>query len=551
MVRSLVVIEPSGSPRRFALEGELITIGRSAACDLALPGDSGLSRQHACMRHEGAGWLLVDFGSRNGTLLNGAAVTAPVPLKEGDRIRIGGTEIICAGDEAPAAAVYVHAEETSGGGSGPLRFPGRRMTVEISDTTPFAFGRSSSLFRGGTDETGPLCVKLFSQASRNERVNLLAFEREVRAQSTLKHPNILPVIDFGIRSEPHGLPFVIFPFCEGGSLRQFAAERSFHSLEAVLPLLDQVAAAIDAAHAAGCMHGDVKPENILLSADHSTAYLSDFGMSNVFAIQESLTTTVVSGPRAGGTSAYLSPEQIARGQQTPLSDIYAFTIVAYELVTGRLPFDVSAPPFVQMTAKVKGEVLDPQQFNPLLCDEAKNALLAGLDRDPLRRPRPAGALCRMLRAAVPDAGSKLSQPNVFISYCHRDALWLDRVKVHFAAGQKLSVWDDTRIRAGQRWLEEIEHALESATCAILLVSAHFLASEFCTQREVPALLRKARERGVRILTVIVSPCRFGELKELAEYQAINDPRRTLAEMAETECERVLMRLAEAAFEPAV
>jgi serine/threonine protein kinase len=424
------------------------------------------------------------------------------------------------------------------------------MSVTLDDATPFAFGRVSTLFRATDREHGPVCIKLFPQVKGTGWASVAAFEREVLAQTTVSHPNILRVLDYGLQSHPHGSPFVVLPFCEGGSFRNLIGARSFYALSAVQDLLVQVAAGLDAAHAAGFIHGDVKPENILMSGDRSQAYLSDFGMSNVFAIQERFTTRVPG--EQGGTTAYLSPEQISQGQQTALSDIYSFALVTYELLTGHLPFDQDLPTFRQMTAKVQGELLDPRRFSPLISEHMKSVLFIGLHRDPLMRPRSVAAFCRLLasEALQGEVTSTVSSKRgrVFVSYSHRDSDWLERIRVHIRPlerQQLIEFWDDTRISAGSEWRNGIEKALESAACAILLVSPHFLASDFCTNHEVPSLLRGARERGVTILPIIVSPCRFQETSEISVFQSINAPSRTLSEMPNWECDRTLVRLAEA------
>ncbi|MEB2361404.1 MAG: serine/threonine-protein kinase [Bryobacterales bacterium] len=204
----------------------------------------------------------------------------------------------------------------------------------------------------------------------------------------------MPVLDYGLQSHPHGSPFVILPYCEGGSIRNLLRERSFYPFPAVRELLEQAAAGIDAAHTTGFVHGDVKPENILLSGTRSHAYLSDLGMSNIFAIQERFTTRIPGDP--GGTTAYLSPEQISQGQQTALSDIYSFAMLSYELLTGHLPFDQTLPAFRQMRAKVDGELLDPRRFSPHISEQMKSVLFHGLSRDPVERPRSARGFCQLL-----------------------------------------------------------------------------------------------------------------------------------------------------------
>jgi serine/threonine protein kinase len=430
-------------------------------------------------------------------------------------------------------------------------FPGHKRTITITDPTPFAYGRSCVLFR--CDVNGEdLCIKLFTTVRGADWDNIAAFEREVLAQGNLQHSHILQIVDYGLDSKPHGSPFVVLPFCRGGTLRQLLRERAFYPLSAVQSLLSQIAEALDFAHASGFVHGDVKPENLLLSEDRKTAYLSDFGMSNVFAIQERF-STVVAGPQ-GGTTAYLSPEQIAQSQQTPLSDIYALAMTTYELLTGQLPFDRNLPTFRQMLAKVQGELTDPLRFNPALDEDARAALLKGMATDPLKRPRSASEFCRLLNGSSRSDAQRVSAPSsrrtVFVSYSQHDAVWLERVRVHLKPLERqglMTVWDDTRIQPGSKWREEIREALDTASVAVLLISSHFLASDFCLDEELPRLLTGAAARGIRILPVIVGPCRLDVSPHIAALQAVNMPTRTLIEMDHGEQERVLVTLANAVW----
>ncbi len=142
-------------------------------------------------------------------------------------------------------------------------------------------------------------------------------------------------------------------------------------------------------------------------------------------------------------------------------------------------------------------------------------------------------------------GTKIS---VFISYAHVDTKWLEKLQEHLKVISKyynhIDYWDDTRLRGGDKWREEISKAISHAKVAILLVSTAFLASDFISNNELPPILRKAQEDGTRILPLIVSPCAFEE-SELADFQAINSPDRTLADLGEgsPESERVFLELA--------
>jgi hypothetical protein len=129
------------------------------------------------------------------------------------------------------------------------------------------------------------------------------------------------------------------------------------------------------------------------------------------------------------------------------------------------------------------------------------------------------------------AAERQGGPSVFLSYSHTDREYVDRLLVHLKPLEKeglIDLWVDSRLRAGDRWKKEIERALDRATVAILLVSADFLASDFITDNELPPLLKNAEEKGTRILPLIVKPCRFARDKNLRHFQAVNDPKHSLA-----------------------
>lgn len=134
---------------------------------------------------------------------------------------------------------------------------------------------------------------------------------------------------------------------------------------------------------------------------------------------------------------------------------------------------------------------------------------------------------------------------VFVSYSHQDAGWLARLQIHLRPLKGLlDLWDDTRLAAGDDWRTQITGAIERARAAVLLISADFLASDFVTREELPPLLAKARAEGALIIPVILKPCRFERHPELAMFQAANSPGSPLSGLAETESERVFVRVAE-------
>jgi hypothetical protein len=144
-----------------------------------------------------------------------------------------------------------------------------------------------------------------------------------------------------------------------------------------------------------------------------------------------------------------------------------------------------------------------------------------------------------------DSVSQSAPPNVFIAYSHRDKRFLKELRTHLAPYIRLEavqVWDDTMIRPGMKWRQEITNALQSAKIAILLVSPDFLASDFIARNEIPPLLKSAAQNGLKILPVILRPCAF-LATELAQFQAINAPSNPLSSMKPGERDNVWVSVA--------
>ncbi|HKU89040.1 MAG TPA: serine/threonine-protein kinase [Steroidobacteraceae bacterium] len=278
-------------------------------------------------------------------------------------------------------------------------YRGQRGEYVLDEHSPFAFGRASACFRARDSAGKLICLKEFTQPPLSEggRDGTAEFLAEVEARSRLAHPNILPILDHGaVAHGPRTIPFIAMPLCDR-DLRASMRGHAFVPFPSALNTLKQIAAAIDFAHSAGLIHGDIKPENILFVRENAQVYLTDFGTSRFFAYNEPMLSAPASAP-LGGTTAYLSPEQIEFNKQTARSDIYSFATVAYEMLVGSLPIDPELPPFRQMQAKVTGKLRDAREINPGLSAKAASWLAAGLALNPIDRPSTAMSLCAGLES---------------------------------------------------------------------------------------------------------------------------------------------------------
>lgn len=151
---------------------------------------------------------------------------------------------------------------------------------------------------------------------------------------------------------------------------------------------------------------------------------------------------------------------------------------------------------------------------------------------------------------IPDIDMNENKPlknKIFISYAHADEDWLTRLKINLKSLQKyvggFDYWDDKRLRTGDRWKEEIEKALQSASAAILLVSPDFLASDFIANDELPPILERANTEGTKIFPVIVRRSLFN-YSPLSSFQSVNPPEKPLKACPDAEVDEYLYKLME-------
>ncbi|MGH7534360.1 MAG: serine/threonine-protein kinase, partial [Gemmatimonadales bacterium] len=166
------------------------------------------------------------------------------------------------------------------------------------------------------------------------------FEREIRVAAQLQDPRIVPVLHAG---DAGGIPYYTMPLVEGESLRSRIARGPVPLGEAVAVLRD-IALALECAHDRGVVHRDIKPENVLLSG--RTAMVTDFGIAKAIAAAAEAGSgdTLTDVGTVLGTPAYMAPEQVAGGEVDHRADLYAWGVVAYEVLAGTHPFADKATP---------------------------------------------------------------------------------------------------------------------------------------------------------------------------------------------------------------
>jgi serine/threonine-protein kinase len=198
-----------------------------------------------------------------------------------------------------------------------------------------ASGGTSTVYRGLDERLDrPVAVKVMDARYAGDEQFLTRFRMEARTVARLKHPGLVAVYDQGLDARH---PFLVMELIEGGTLRELLIERGPMPPHAVAAVLRPVLGGLGAAHRAGLVHRDVKPENVLIS-DDGEVKIADFGLVRAVAAAGITSASVILG-----TAAYLSPEQVRDGKATPSSDVYAAGILTYELLTGRTPFSGDSP----------------------------------------------------------------------------------------------------------------------------------------------------------------------------------------------------------------
>lgn len=228
------------------------------------------------------------------------------------------------------------------------------------------------------------------------------FLQEARAAANLLHPNIVTVYDFGHDPARY---FIVMEYVQGTDLKTYLRRRGRLTLGEAVDLAIQISAGAGYAHRAGLVHCDLKPQNILVTAD-GRAKITDFGIARALAsIQPDESSEVV-----WGSPQYMAPEQAAGGPPSPASDVYAIGVILFELLTGRLPFEAeNAEELTRL--HLSAPAPSPRVFNPGIPGTLEQIVLKVLAKEPSARYRTADQLARVLKTfAARPAAPELAVP---------------------------------------------------------------------------------------------------------------------------------------------
>jgi serine/threonine-protein kinase len=219
------------------------------------------------------------------------------------------------------------------------------------------------------------------------------FIREAQTAARLSHPNIVPIHDVG---EADGLVYFVMGYVDGESLGSRLKRRGRLPIEEVRRIMKETADAIGLAHTMGIIHRDIKPDNILLDGTRRRVMVTDFGIAK--ALTDVGTGTLTGTGVAIGTPTYMSPEQAAgEGELDARSDIYALGIVAFEMITGRVPFRAPTVPAILMK-QITEAPPDLMASRPETPEELASTIMRCLEKDPNERWPTADSLRRALES---------------------------------------------------------------------------------------------------------------------------------------------------------
>jgi serine/threonine kinase PknH len=241
-----------------------------------------------------------------------------------------------------------------------------------------------------TSKDRTVALKILPEELSRDKQFRTRFQRESRAAAMLEEPHVIPIHDWG---EIDGKLFIDMRLVRGNDLHELLERGPLEPARAV-GIIRQIAAALDAAHAQGLIHRDIKPQNILITAVEDFAYLIDFGIAENLG-----DTRLTSAGSAIGSFAYMAPERFDGRPTTPAVDVYSLAAVLYEALTGQPPFNADSMEQV-IAAHVSSPPPRPSLVNPRVPAAFDDVIARGMAKEPDDRYGSPGALGRAAQRAL-------------------------------------------------------------------------------------------------------------------------------------------------------
>ena len=376
---ALALLGGPAAGRRFRLSQHKLAIGSADGCNVKLD-EQGVSPVHATITTEGGHFVLRDHNSQNGVWANGRRVFAAV-LHPGAQFQIGLTVLACVGIDEPLPEPVDHLH--------PPPAPGAESQRPAAESTPITSGfeRLERIGAGGqvtvyrarlkADNSIVVIKYLNNPPQSGDRDYFLQkFKQQILLGTSIRHVRCVHIMGGVPAGNP---PYLIEEYVPGRTLRERLSTGERLSIEESVRLVGEMCDALHYLHGKGLIHRDIKPSNILLDAEGHIK-LTDFGLVRIAGAPR-----VTQIGMCLGTPHYMSVEQ-ARGDSsriTAKSDLYSLGVVAYELFTGKLPFEGSNETILSQHLKMTPK--PPRELDGRLPEAINQAILRALEKDPARR----------------------------------------------------------------------------------------------------------------------------------------------------------------------
>ena len=291
-----------------------------------------------------------------------------------------------------------------------------------------------------------VAIKVLKDEFSQEPNFVSKFRKEAQNAAGLSHPNIVGVYDVG---EDRGIHYIVMELIDGITLKKYIERKKKLEIRESIEVAMQVARGIEAAHAQGIIHRDIKPQNIMISREGKVK-VTDFGIARAAHGQTISANTM-------GSVHYISPEQARGGYCDERSDIYSLGITLYEMLTGRVPFEGDTTVAVALL-HIQGDMVPPRQYEPLIPVSLEKIILKCTQKKPELRYSSATELITDLKKAltapkedfVRIASLKSDSPTVIITEGEREQIQRQRVLTRDEDGNGLKNRNEKERRNGRK-----------------------------------------------------------------------------------------------------